>query len=197
MEFLKLLKERRSIYTLGRAVSHSEETISEHIQYAIRETPTAFHSESSRAVILYNEHHDTLWDLTLEALKEVVPSDKIAGTEERIASFKAAFGTILFYEDREAIKALQERFPLYAESFPKWAHQSTGIAQFSAWLALTELNLGASLQHYNPLVDRRVEKQWGIPSEWKLLGQMPFGSIEAPPAPKEYLDDNLRFKIFK
>lgn len=31
-----------------------------------------------------------------------------------------------------------------------------GMAEYATWLALTEAGLGASLQHYNPLIDEAV-----------------------------------------
>ena len=35
---------------------------------------------------------------------------------------------------------------------------------------------GASLQHYNPLIDEAVAKQWHINPNWKLIAEMPFGT---------------------
>ncbi|NFV72581.1 nitroreductase, partial [Clostridium botulinum] len=34
---------------------------------------------------------------------------------------------------------------------------------------------GASLQHYNELIEEDVKKEWNIPNNWKLIAQMPFG----------------------
>ena len=35
--------------------------------------------------------------------------------------------------------------------------------------------IGASLQHYNPLIDNEVREHWGLPGQWQLIAQMPFG----------------------
>lgn len=45
---------------------------------------------------------------------------------------------------------------------------------------------GASLQHYNPLVDPLLSSEpgWNISSSWKLIAQMPFGTPTAWPEPK-------------
>jgi len=40
------------------------------------------------------------------------------------------------------------------------------------------------LQHYNPLIDEAVAKEWNLPESWKLRGQLVFGSIEAPAGKK-------------
>jgi predicted oxidoreductase (fatty acid repression mutant protein) len=57
--------------------------------------------------------------------------------------------------------------------------------------------LGASLQHYNPIVDEQVHAEWDIPSNWKLRAQLVFGSIEGEPRAKDYLADEERFKVFQ
>jgi predicted oxidoreductase (fatty acid repression mutant protein) len=35
--------------------------------------------------------------------------------------------TALFFEDTDVVKSLQEQFPLYADNFPVWSEQSTGL----------------------------------------------------------------------
>ncbi len=47
------------------------------------------------------------------------------------------------------------------------------MAQFAVWTALAEHKVGASLQHYNPLVDAQTHKTWNLPESWKLRAQMP------------------------
>ncbi len=64
------------------------------------------------------------------------------------------------------------------------------------WTALSEINVGASLQHYNPIVDEEVAQTYDIPANWKLRAQLVFGSIEAPAGEKTFMDDAARFKSF-
>ncbi len=78
------------------------------------------------------------------------------------------------------VKGLQESFPLYAENFPIWSEQAHGINLYAVWLAFAEKNIGMNVQHYNPLVDAQVAEKYGIPANWKLRAQAPFGSIVAP-----------------
>ena len=61
--------------------------------------------------------------------------------------------------------------------------------------ALAEQGIGASLQHYNPLIDDDIKKEFDLPAEWTLRAQMPFGSIEAPAGDKEFLDEAEQFKL--
>ena len=94
-------------------------------------------------------------------------------------SFKAGYGTVLFFEDEAIVKSLQEKFVAYAENFPIWSHQASGMHQLVVWTGLEAEGLGASLQHYNPLIDDEVKQEWNVPANWKLIAQMPFGNPTA------------------
>jgi len=192
---IQSLRKRRSQYSLGRQVSQSQAEIEALIKEAIRLSPSSFNSQSSRAVILFGAQSEKFWALTREALRPLVPADAFAATEAKLASFAAGVGTVLFYEDQDVVKGLQENFALYADNFPIWSEHSTGIAQVATWTALAEAGIGASLQHYNPVVDDAARKEWDIPESWKLRAQMPFGSNEAPFAEKAFMDDAERFRV--
>ena len=92
-------------------------------------------------------------------------------------------GTILFFEDTDIVKNLQDSFPLYADNFPVWSEQATGLTQANVWTALAQENIGANLQHYNPVIDEAVAQN-GQFANWNLRAQMVIGSIEAPVAKK-------------
>ncbi|HCQ9617504.1 TPA: nitroreductase family protein, partial [Acinetobacter baumannii] len=154
--FIELIKNRRSIYAIGNNLSQSNDEIEKLIQEAIRHSPSAFNSQSSRAVILFGQSHHKFWNTVLEVLKTIIPAEAVSGTEQKIQSFAAGAGTVLFYEDQSVIKSLQEQFELYADNFPIWSEHSTAIAQFAVWNVLAEQNIGASLQHYNPIIDEKI-----------------------------------------
>ncbi|PTO42014.1 nitroreductase family protein [Enterococcus mundtii] len=195
-EFTNILKNRRSIYDLGRNVSQSNEELTTLIQEAIKESPTAFNAQSTRAVILFGDAHEKLWEMTEEALRPLTPADAFPNTQNKLASFKKGYGTVLFFKDTDVIKNLQEQFALYADNFPDWSEQSNGIATANTWVALSEEGLGANLQHYNPVIDEAVTKEWSIPTNWKLRAQLVFGSPESPAGEKEYMNDADRFRVF-
>ncbi|MEQ6207591.1 nitroreductase family protein [Enterococcus mundtii] len=195
-EFTNILKNRRSIYDLGRNVSQSNEELTTLIQEAIKESPTAFNAQSTRAVILFGDAHEKLWEMTEEALRPLTPADAFPNTQNKLASFKKGYGTVLFFKDTDVIKNLQEQFALYADNFPDWSEQSNGIATANTWVALSEEGLGANLQHYNPVIDEAVVKEWSIPANWKLRAQLVFGSPESPAGEKEYMNDADRFRVF-
>ncbi|MBO1300922.1 MULTISPECIES: nitroreductase family protein [Enterococcus] len=195
-EFTNSLKNRRSIYDLGRNVSQSNEELTALIQEAIKESPTAFNAQSTRAVILFGDAHEKLWEMTEEALRPLTPAEAFPNTQNKLASFKKGYGTVLFFKDTDIIKNLQEQFALYADNFPDWSEQSNGIATANTWVALSEEGLGANLQHYNPVIDEAVANEWSIPANWKLRAQLVFGSPESPAGEKEYMNDADRFRVF-
>ncbi|KEC82821.1 MULTISPECIES: nitroreductase family protein [Acinetobacter] len=196
MSFLNQIKQRRTIYAIGRDLSLDQAKIEEIIKDAIKHSPSSFNSQSSRAVILFGDSHVKFWTIVLETLRKIVPAEAFEGTSGKINSFIAGAGSVLFYEDLSVIKALQEQFPLYADNFPVWSEHSTGIAQFATWTALAEAGIGASLQHYNPIIDEEVAATFDVPADWKLRAQLVFGSIEAPAGEKTFIDDATRFKTF-
>ena len=197
MSFIEQIKQRRSIYAIGKNVSQTPEQLDAVIQEAIKQSPSSFNSQSSRAVTLYGDSHAKFWEIVRETLRKMVPAENFESTSQKIDSFAAGYGTVLFYEDQDVIKDLQEQFALYADNFPVWSEHSSAIAQFATWTALAEINIGASLQHYNPIVDEEVAQTFDIPANWKLRAQLVLGSIEAPAGEKTFMNDSERFKSFR
>lgn len=196
MSFLQHMQKRRSIYHIGRQLSQDVDQIDALIREAVRLSPSSFNSQTSRVVTLYGASHQKFWNIVLETLRKIVPAEAFANTQAKIESFAAGFGTALFYEDQQVIEELQEKFALYADNFPVWSEHSTGIAQFAVWTALAEHQIGASLQHYNPIIDAEVAQTFDIPATWKLRAQLVFGSIETLAGDKDFMPDELRFKRF-
>ena len=196
MSFLDHIKQRRTIYAVGKNVPLTPEQIESVIKEAVNHSPSAFNSQTSRIVTLFGESHLQFWNVVRETLRKIVPEAAFEGTNTKINSFAAGYGTVLFYEDQDVVKSLQEQFALYADNFPVWSEHSSAIAQFSVWTALSEQNIGASLQHYNPIVDAEIAEIFDIPANWKLRAQLVFGSIEAPAGEKTFMAEADRFKTF-
>ena len=181
-----LYQNRRSQYALGKKLPIEENEVLEIIDNAVKYSPSAFNSQTAHAVVLLGDNHQKLWDITFEELGKFLPNeDAKAATKAKFDGFAAAYGTILFFEDHDVVKGLQEQFPSYADNFPIWSEQATGIASFAVWNALAEAGVGANIQHYNPVIDERVAKEWNIPANLVLRAQMPFGEIVGEPAPIE------------
>ncbi|WP_138492920.1 nitroreductase family protein [Paenibacillus pinistramenti] len=197
-KILEALKTRRSYYGISNESTISDDQIVEIVQEAVKYTPSSFNSQTARAVVLLGENHNKLWDITKEELRKISKSEEaFVSTSEKMASFNNGYGTVLFFEDEQVIKGLQEQFAAYADNFPVWANQANGMLQLVVWTSLEEAGLGASLQHYNPLIDSEVQSTWGIPSSWKLIAQMPFGKPAMQPGEKQFQPVEERVKVFK
>lgn len=194
--FFEAVEARRSCYALSDDISLSDEQVRQLIARAVKHAPSAFNSQSSRLVLLQGEEHKALWDITMETLRPKVPATAFAATEAKINAFAAAHATVLYFEDQDTVKGLQEQFPSYAHNFPVWSQQHSGILQFIIWTGLAEAGLGASLQHYNELIEGEVKKRWNLPANWKLIAQMPFGKITAQPEAKDFMPLEERLRVF-
>ena len=196
--FWTAVKGRRSIYALGNEKIVSEEKIQEIVTDALLHTPSPFNSQSTRLVLLFNEEHKKLWQITLAELNKKVSAEQFEQTANKInGCFAAGYGTVLFFEEKGIVDNLCKGFPSYADRFPHWSQHTNAMHQFVIWAALEAEGLGASLQHYNPLIDDEVRNNWNIPESWQLIAQMPFGSVLAPAGEKEFGKIEDRLKIFK
>lgn len=187
--------ERRSIYALGNELPVEPQAIVNMAERVLLHTPSAFNSQSSRLVVLFGDKHQQLWDIAEEKLREAVGDGDFSGSQQKLDGFRAAAGTVLFYEDRKVTQSLQEQFALYADRFPAWAEHTSAMHQFAMWTELRTLNVGANLQHYNPLVDADAAAAFSIPESWDLVAQMPFGNILEAAGEKTFQPLNERMKV--
>ena len=187
--------ERRSIYALGNELPIAPRAIVNMAERVLLHTPSSFNSQSSRLVVLFGAEHQKLWDIAEKELRAAVGDGDFSGSKQKLDGFRASAGTVLFYEDKNVTESLQEQFALYADRFPVWAQQTSAMHQYAMWTELRTLNVGANLQHYNPLVDEDVAKAFSIPDSWELVAQMPFGNIVEPAGKKTYQPVNERMKV--
>ena len=195
--FYEAVAHRRTNYALGKNISVSEVEIVETVEKVTKEVPSAFNMQSGRVIIALGKKHDAVWNIVMETLRKIVPADKFAPTEAKVKGFAAAYGTLLYFEETDTVKKLQEQFPGYAANFPIWASQGNGMLQFALWTALTDLGLGVNIQHYNPIIDDAIKKEFDVPDSWTLVAQMPFGEATADPKPIEKLPIGERVWVRK
>lgn len=193
----QIAETRRSIYALNDQLPVSKEEILKVVEHAILHTPSAFNSQSTRLIVLFGDEHQKLWQITEDTLRNIVnDEEKFVPTQQKINGFKAGAGTILFFEDQSVVKALQEKAPLYADKFPSWSDHTSGMHQYVLWTSLASLNIGANLQHYNPVIDEQVASTWGVDADWNLVAQMVFGGIAQPAGDKTFEPIEKRLKVF-
>ena len=193
----QLAEKRRSIYALSNQLPVSNDEVVKLVEHAILHTPSAFNSQSTRIVVLFGEEHQKLWQITEDTLRGIVDNEEqFAATKQKMDGFKAGAGTVMFFEDHSVVRNMQAAAPLYADKFPIWADQTNAMHQYVIWTALASLDIGANLQHYNPVIDKKVADTWNIDEHWELNAQMVFGAIEQPAGDKEFKSVEERIKVF-
>jgi len=194
--FQDALKNRRTCYELTVDCPLAPAQVESLCGFALDNVPCVFNSQSTRLVLLTGAAYRKFWNLVLETLRPMVPADKFGGTEAKINSFAAGAGTILFFEDRAVVEKLQAEFPPYKDSFPVWSEHASAMHQLALWTLLEDAGCGASLQHYNPIIDQVVAKTWNLDPKWKLIAQMPYGGVKNKPAAPEKRPLSERLKTF-
>ena len=188
MSITDSLVKRRSYYKIDKNLPVSTDEVIKTIEKLTELVPDAFNMKSARVIVALNDKQDKLWDTIYDAF-----GGKVA--REKIDSFKSGAGTILYYYDNKVVENMQKIFPTYAANFPVWANQANGMLQIAIWSALRELNIGANIQHYNPIIDEAIKKLFNIPDSYVLIAQMPFGGIVEEPNPKDKENISLRVDI--
>ncbi|EES42116.1 nitroreductase family protein [Staphylococcus caprae M23864:W1] len=196
--FSEAIESRRTIYNLEKSISISDEELEGIISHAVKHVPSAFNSQSTRIVLLLNDKNKKFWETTKSILKETMGQDRdFEPTRQKIDNFKHSHGTILYYEDQSVINALQDKMPNFYENFEIWSNQANAMHQYAIWTALATQGIGASLQHYNPIVDEATASEFEIPKTWKLIAQMPFGDVREEAKEKEIKPIEDRFIVKK
>ena len=197
MDITEMFAKRHSFYALNNKINLSRNEMTDLIKTTLKLYPSPFNSQSARLVVLYDKEHQNFWHLVEDALLKTAPKEKADGIKQRINGFRAGYGTILYFIDNEIVKEEEKQMPLYAANFKTWAHHSNAMLQYMIWTALANTNIGASLQHYNPLIDKEVAETYKISSNWELVAQMPFGGIVSTPVAHSFenIDDKLIVKV--
>lgn len=197
-EFVHAASKRRSIYFLGCSDEISQKQVKDIINDCIKYTPSAFNMATTNLIVAFGEKHHQIWQIARDVLTEKLQKkeDTLKLALEKIDRFNNAMGTILYYEDRDMINELKDTYAMYADSFSVWSMQASGMLQYAIWTALADNDIGANLQHYNPLIDDKVKELFSVPDTWKLIAQMPFGSIEKQPSEKYFEEIDNRVKYY-
>ncbi len=194
-KFGEIIARRRTYYSIKNESPLTDQDLEDLLKHALKYTPTAHNTQLTRIVLLLRGAHATFWDLVMDAIREANPGQDMEASEMKISQFRDGYGTALFYNDTRKTKESIEEMPLYKDEFESWAHHANAMLQFSVWNMLEEAGMGASLQHYNPIVDERARKQFDIDPEWELIAQMPFGVVYADTWEREFDPIDTRFMV--
>lgn len=163
----ELMRARRSVYDIGTNTKHTAESV----------------AEALRGVV-GGEKNNQAWDLIHDAQKKALSADMYERFAPRMKAAQKGVGTVFLFESRDVVENMGLS-PARAQVYKEHNH---GIATLTAWLLLTEMGLGASLQHFNIGYehghDATVRELLGLPDDFEMMAQMPFGSIKTPGAKK-------------
>jgi hypothetical protein len=105
---LTAFDHRRSCYNLTNGSTIPDGELEQVIKDCLNVVPSAFNTQTTRLVLLVGEHHTRLWEIIGGALRDKIGAERYAsGTESKIKSFAAAYGTILFADDPKAVEGLK------------------------------------------------------------------------------------------
>ena len=194
--FVDLVEKRRSIYVLGTDSQYSKKEISDRIREVVKQVPTAFNSQTTRVVVLFDEANNKFWNHIYDVQKDVLEGDMWDMMSGIMTGAKNGIGTVLFFEDTDAVKEM----PVQGIRGEAYKQNNNANAQYAVWLALTEMDLGATLQHFNvgyeQSFDKGTKEMFNLPESYEMLAQMPFGSVEQEAGEKEHIDAHVQVKVF-
>ena len=186
--FADLIHKRRSVYEIGTNTEHTVDGVVEALRDIAGRLPSAGNSQTTRFVVVTGDKNDQVWDMLHEDQKVAMNPKMYEFFAPRFEQAKKGLGTVLMFESREKVENMgmsPDRNELYKEN-------NHGIAAFGVWLLMTDLGLGTSLQHYNvgfkQGFDAKIRDFLGLPADYEMLAQMPFGSIEEPGKEKPSTD---------
>ncbi|MCM3742348.1 nitroreductase family protein [Oceanobacillus luteolus] len=195
--FVDLAEKRRSIYALGTDGNYSKKDIENRIREVVKQVPSAFNSQTTRVVVLFDSANEKFWNHIYDVQQNVLEGDMWDMMSGIITGAKNGIGTVLFFEDKEAVEGM----PAQGVRQEAYKQNNNANAQYAVWLALAEMDLGASLQHFNvgyeQGFDKGTKEMFNLPESYEMLAQMPFGSVEQQAGEKEHIDTDVQVKVFE
>ncbi|KAK0544942.1 type II nitroreductase [Tilletia horrida] len=173
--FLQDLINRRSIRKLSKGPPIlPDEHLINLVRQTVKHSPSAFNSQSSRAIILLGSEHDIFWSEDVPTAVKSANNDQawLERIMPKLPMFGVATGTVLFFES-----------------------EAVGIAQSNTWTALSAEGYGCNLQHLNEVGPSFIKKH-GLPEDYKLIAQLVFGVPNEMPGEKSFLPDEQKVKVF-
>ena len=170
-------ENRISCYSLNNSSPIPESRIEEIVRNTVKHAPSSFNVQSARAVILFKDENQALWDIGDRILKETQSEDLYKMAASIASRSKNGYGSVLWFEDQEALDGLANKNPPFKDVVPQWSATSSGMHQYLVWTALELEGLGCNLQHFNfmPEFTEEVKKRYQLPQSWKLMSQLVFG----------------------
>lgn len=129
--FLSALEVRRSIYTLTDTLPIPHTRIATIVSHAVIHSPSPFNTQSTRTVIVSGSAHARLWAMGDAMLQQTLPPAAYQSLAPKVAGFKAAYGTIMFFDDQAPLREMGEKNPAVKDMMGQWSEHASGMVQFA------------------------------------------------------------------
>ena len=114
--FRDALRARRTYYALNKTLPVAQDRIADIVEDAVQAVPSAFNSQTNRAVVLLGAEHSRLWDVVVaDVLRTHVDAEQWEATSRKLAGFAAAAGTV-----RRTILTIHTSPPSPPNGFASW-----------------------------------------------------------------------------
>lgn len=94
--FLEAIKMRRSVLSLAKESPIPDKRIVMCVNHAIKHAPSPFHVQSCRAIVLFGEDHEKLWDFGFAETKKNMPPHIFETVIAKIQGYRDAYGTVSY-----------------------------------------------------------------------------------------------------
>ncbi|KAA9300534.1 hypothetical protein F6I03_06930 [Aerococcus sanguinicola] len=185
MTYQDLLHKRRSHRQLSADLDVSNDAISQALKTALDASPMAFGEQTPRVAVLLDDESRSYW----QAVTALNPD-----YADRYEPLSQAKGTVLFFEDRNHVYSLTDKYAIDESLADRYSGENHAIAAVLSWLALTDLGLDASLHHPR----QQDTSKWAIPDHWTFKGALVFGKGQDEVSEaKESLYDKKGFTVYQ
>lgn len=193
----KTSEDQQIHYVVCNESAMSEEHFEHLMHHATSIVPSAFNTQATRLVLLTGKPNQQFWSLVRDTLQALIPEEIFAQTRLKIdQQFANSYGTILFFEDQEAVEKIKKNFSRHKESFRTYANHTSAMHQLALWLMFEDEGLGVSIQHYNLLIGETIREAFALPRSWKFIVQMPLENpTKAIPETNSGLTDSENIRI--
>ena len=116
--FLSAVSHRISCDNLTNTSPVADARIHEIINTTVEHAPSPFNIQSARAVILLKQDHEKPWSFGDACLKKAVPEAAYTALAPKVQARRAAYGTVLWFEDSGPLGALKEKNPAIQNVIP-------------------------------------------------------------------------------
>lgn len=191
---MDVIEKRRSNYDLGNNIEISKKDLINLLRKIVYYAPSPFNVQSSKIVLLNKKSHHLLWTTVVEEfLKKNNNGDLLDSDKARIKREEKAYGTILFYKDKQIIENFKKDLEDYEKNnLDEWCTQESAMLQMNIWNELRLRNIGAHIVHFDN-IDEEVSVAFDIDKKYKLVAMMVFGNINQEAAVKPKKDIDKRF----